>query len=198
MLIVPNTLRVSLYGGISGRSWASVLDFVKNTAIGTGDAADQASNVVSQFQISVLPGLTSNVTLTGANYVDLSSATGESGSVGVDAGHSATGGTNGAATTPQVCFLAQKTAAGRRGQRKGRWYLPGVAEAAVDAAGVLDPAEQASHQSTLDDFVTGVGGTGDEWALAVVHRTSATSGTATSPSTLILEAKVATQRRRLR
>lgn len=82
----------------------------------------------------------------------------------------------------------------------GRWYLPGVPEASVDASGGLDPAIRSAFQGAITDgmIIFNAGG-----PMVLLHRNPLDPDDySTIPPTdvtnLLLDGTVATQRRRLR
>lgn len=112
-------------------------------------------------------------------------------------------GTSSDAVVPQnTAYLVRKRTdlGGRRG--RGRFYLPGVSEAGVDAVGALGTAHRDALQTAVDDwydFLTA--GVGARLYPPVVLHRSEGIGTEPAPTPItsfVVESKVATQRRRLR
>jgi hypothetical protein len=102
------------------------------------------------------------------------------------------GGGPNACSPPNVCWLVKKvTASGGRANR-GRMYLPGVYESAVDNTGQLTGSEPADMQAQIDEWFA---------ALAAIDVTPVIlhsgSSDPTPVITVTVEAVVATQRRRL-
>jgi len=99
----------------------------------------------------------------------------------------------GAAGGPQQAYLVHKhTALGGR-QGRGRFYIPGVAEADVDPSGTILAARITAATTILEDFRALVALGGRE--LVLLHRDGSTPTAITS---MTMDAKVATQRRRNR
>jgi len=95
--------------------------------------------------------------------------------------------------TPQVAYLVKKlTALGGR-RNRGRFYLPGVVESKVDGAGNVLGAFQTTIQTSMDDFMTDTGAA--DIGVVILH---SDGGTPTDVTSLQVEPKVATQRRRLK
>lgn len=103
------------------------------------------------------------------------------------------GSLTGAACTPNVSFLIRKRTglAGRK--YRGRWYLPGVVETDVDAAGLISSTRQNALQLAVNAFKTDMGAATHE--LVLLHSDATVPTAITS---LPVEQQVATQRRRLR
>jgi hypothetical protein len=114
---------------------------------------------------------------------------------GPSALHSAVepGAGDSAAAPPNVSVLVRKNTAlgGRKG--RGRMYIPGVAEADSDGAGVMSSVRQAAWQAQADTFLVAaaLGGL----AGVVLHEDATTP---TPIISLAVDGRVATQRRRLR
>jgi hypothetical protein len=106
------------------------------------------------------------------------------------------GGSLTAPCTPNVAFLVRKsTAAGGRAGR-GRFYLPGVVEAQVDGAGTIDSITITNLQADLNTFLSSFGAA--SFSPVLLHGDGAPITEPLLINALTLDAKVATQRRRLR
>lgn len=106
------------------------------------------------------------------------------------------GGDTSAQATPNVAYLVRKnTAAGGRPNR-GRMYLPGVAEAAVDPTGLIESAKLAQLQTNVDSFgadlATGL------LTPVVLHSEDSPVALPTVITSLTVDGRAATQRRRMR
>lgn len=106
---------------------------------------------------------------------------------------------------PNVAYLIRKNTAlgGRRG--RGRCYQPGITEAGLFSDGVIASATLAAIQSDADSFFSGMSVVG--YPLYLLHADSVDEngepipGTAPPPTlitSLTVDPRVATQRRRLR
>lgn len=111
-----------------------------------------------------------------------------------------TGG-EGAAATPQNCaYLCHKrgSVAGRGG--RGRFYLPGLLESDVDHVGTVASGKVTSLNTALSGFLADLTGGANVDGMVVLHQDpGAYSADAPAPVTVLtVDAKIATQRRRLR
>lgn len=98
------------------------------------------------------------------------------------------------AATPQVAYLLRKqTGFGGRAYR-GRMFIPGVVEGNVDDSGLLDTSFRTAFQSAADTFLDALDGQGNPMVL--LHTSPLIAPTPVI--SLVADAKVATQRRRLR
>lgn len=117
------------------------------------------------------------------------SPNGPSGSWSVDV----LGGNSGGQVTPNVALLFKKrTNVGGR-KHRGRFYLPGIIEAAVDAGGHLAGDAPTDFQAAATQFLSGLATAG--LPMVVLH------SDATDPTpviALVVDNTAATQRRRLR
>lgn len=117
------------------------------------------------------------------------------------------GGNGVIATTPNVAFLLHKYTAigGKKGQ--GRMYWPGVGESEVDYAGAVDATKLSTFNTALGQFFADLATAGYPMYLAhsfgtYKKRDGSTVVVASRAPDLVtsiaLDAKAATQRRRLR
>jgi len=158
-----------------------------------GTALALATEVLTQFQSTA-------IRLNTSTEVTISSCVIKFGpnEVGATAEYSnplaGTGGT--ASSSPNTAWLVQKTSAfgGRTG--RGRMYIPGIAETLHNGAGVITPANRTSMQNAMETLRANLVAFGA--SPVVLHG----SATVVVPPRLIVafnvDAKVATQRRRLR
>lgn len=94
---------------------------------------------------------------------------------------------------PNVTFLVRKrTALGGRANR-GRLFLPGVAEAAVQNGGEIAAGTIAALQTACNDWLAGL--TTLQMPMVLLHNASSDP---TDVSQLVVDSTAATQRRRLR
>src|SRR4030095_10322271 len=84
---------------------------------------------------------------------------------------------------------------GRKG--RGRFYYPDVQEAAVDASGTIDSSSLAGYQTRWNDWMRDIVG-GDGLGLPVLLPREGSHGSPDEILSTPVQAKVATQRRRLR
>lgn len=104
------------------------------------------------------------------------------------------GGGDDAGMTPQVSALVKKVTGGRGRDRRGRMYFPGLAsEGRVQADGTFVPTTVTAFQSAFNDWQADMEGA--DLPLVLLHSNSSDP---TPIGALVVEATVATQRRRLR
>lgn len=105
------------------------------------------------------------------------------------------------APLPQNCAVlaTKRTAlAGRR--NKGRWYIPGIGEGAVDALGVIAGATVTAFQTAMNATFTNLRSVTNVEQLYILHNSEGVTAPG-PPSEIIswaIQPKIATQRRRLR
>lgn len=103
------------------------------------------------------------------------------------------GGQSGSAMPPNVAYLIKKgTASGGR-RNRGRMYLPGVAEANVDDTGLLNSVFLAAAGADFASFIGFL--TAELLPMVILHDGP---GAPTVVTSFQLDARAATQRRRLR
>lgn len=162
--------------------------------------ADSADDLFTAFANEIMPTLSSQTTLTGVTtYV------GQDGGTPLVYTSSAVAVAGSATNTllPQNCALLVRKrtdAAGRRG--RGRMYIPEVAELAVDDLGVLTGSYQSAVQGFFDAWLAYLtGGVGARLYPPVILHRSEGIGAEPLPTpvqALVLDSRIATQRRRLR
>lgn len=103
------------------------------------------------------------------------------------------GGNSNNHVTPQVSVLIRKRTSSGGRRHRGRFYLPGLIESGVDPGGLLSGDTPAAFQDGADDFLAALATAA--LPMVILHFD------ATDPTTVIsldVDARVATQRRRLR
>ena len=111
-----------------------------------------------------------------------------------------TGAGSGGVVPQNTAFLIHKRGpVGGRGG-KGRFYLPGVNEGAVNNSGQVDPTNLAAWQTVMNTFLTDLVATDEVIQMVVLHdSTGAFAAADPAPVTsLVVDPVVSTQRRRLR
>lgn len=192
-LVVPGCYQLTINGTTAGRPYSNV--FHCEPLGGSPPSVDLAAGIMfDAYTAGFCPAMSSHVSVQSCSYVDLRTLSGDSGTYTPPSPVSGAG--SDVANPPNVCYLINWTAPGGRNTRNGRSYIPGVTDAAVDAFGVVD-------DDYIDDLVTALDTFTDalqvgELALGVVHRTDADSGEIRTITAWAPDAKVATQRRRLR
>lgn len=155
----------------------------------TFDPALVAASVHDIFGTEVVPGLSSAVRLERTLVKFGPTSTGASG----EWVENIAGTGNAATAPPNVALLVRKKTllGGRTG--RGRFYLPGVPEESIQVSGVLDSSTVAAFQSRVDAFLTALDTYG-----APMQLLHSASSDATPVISLVVDGRVATQRRRLR
>lgn len=148
-----------------------------------------ATNMEALWETNLKAVMASTVTAQSVIVKNGPSATGPSAEVA--AGWA---GTNpSAVASAQVSILVRKNSAqgGRTG--RGRFYMPGVSEPGVDPAGVLDPSYRQDWQNAFDDILAAM-----ELADTPMQLAFQDGSEAILVTSLEVDSRVATQRRRLR
>jgi hypothetical protein len=98
--------------------------------------------------------------------------------------------------SPQVCLLVQKQTTDGGHAGRGRFYLPGPVSSVLDGDGTLHSGFRSALQGSLDAFLDSM--SDDDYVPVVLH---GAGSPLTDPSPIVgltLDARVATQRRRMR
>lgn len=210
-LIVNGVCRYSLVGFFIDRPWVNVLDFQIDTTGSTENRDDviynQAGNILNAWVDHLAQGISDECVLTSVDWVDLDSANGSTGSRIATSEYTLpdAGTVTDAPASGNVALLVTKATASARGARHGRMYRPGVTEVQTNGQEIT-PGMATSAKTQFDGFLSqvntdsGIIGVGASARLVVVHTTGPNPQTGTySPVTnLIVEPRLATQRRRLR
>ena len=214
LIIAPTIVRYNVQGVIAGGHNVSNnvdVSIDVNPTKSRHDAIVDFNGVLPGYwKARVLPELVSNYTFTGIDWVDLDSATGETGHIGPGTG-TLTGGKSEEAAAPNVSYLIHLNSAAQRGQRQGRMYLMPVREQYVDGAGRFGATQLAALQAAVNNFrsdiddYTSINVESAAWRTVHVHKPSGTAGDVStwtwSSSTIDsvqVDQLVASQRRRLR
>lgn len=106
------------------------------------------------------------------------------------------GGSSSACVPPNVSLLCSKNTnqGGRAG--RGRMYLPGLQEGNVGGSGIIDSGYLGDIQDELDSFVSDMAGASIQ--LVLEHGSDEPFGVPGVISSITAQARVATQRRRVR
>lgn len=188
-LIIPSGFSqvTFLFTGVAVPSGAAMTLGINHPA---DTAADVIASTVGQaFVDEIMPDMVDDVTLASVLCKKGPNATGQSAEVAFgDAGGSAS-----APASPAVALLIKKqTNFGGRSQR-GRFYMPGLPEAAITPGGDLESGNQAGWQTRYDDLYTALDSAG--YTPVLLHSNSSDATTLTG---FVVDARVATQRRRQR
>lgn len=145
-----------------------------------------ALSVAWRLNMIVPALLTSNVTYDGVRL-----ATGE-GTI-LAQSDSYVAGNTGNPAPPNCAYLARKLTGEPGRTQRGRSYLPGVGETAIDDAGVLTLGTLTALQGALEDFVSDANTAG--WTPVLLH---SQPGLAPTPFAYSIDTRIATQRKRMR
>jgi hypothetical protein len=211
VVFAENVIEVAVIGTYAGRPTANVLHIGSEEGVNASDA-DAVLDFANNWQDHIVPLQTGAYTLLNFEWRSLDPADSNVGTLPPVAGKPI----NGAAAAsvgavPSVAYLIRKNTANRpRGRSDGRIYLPGVPEDQVDNAGVLSSAQRNNVVTGIDAFYAGVtdnpiGSDVNRW-LVVLETTPLSRAPGTQSVTvgsrrvtsLTVDQKVATQRRRLR
>lgn len=217
-LIVPNVARYAVTGLMSGRAITNVFDvriFNLGATVTRAEAVeDQAGVFVNQWKADIVPQMVNNYSFTQVSWVDLNSADGTVG-IRTSTGTTTLPQAGGSASEPlpaNVATLVRKLTVSARGARKGRTYWYGANElATVDAdPNTIISATVTGFQTSWNNFFGNVNQDASgilfnyDSRLCVVHITERdgdghpTAGVSTDVTSFSVQARLATQRRRLR
>lgn len=104
------------------------------------------------------------------------------------------GALSGSALPPNNAYLVKKVTGLSGRQYQGRMYIPGVPEASVNEGGFLETADLASLQLNMNQFLAALSTAG--YPMVLLH--TAPLATPTSVTSLIVDTRIGTQRRRMR
>lgn len=166
---------------------AAVTYGIANVALDTPDDAAQVLHDIVKNRI--LPNLTNTVTLSTTRVKMGPNATGPF----ADYTDPTNGGSASGGTSPNVTYLMEKRSGigGRQGQ--GRCYWPGVAESSVGVDGVITLTVVDALNIDFNDMLQDMIAAG--FPMYLLHNNSLAPTQVTS---LVCDAKAATQRRRMR
>ena len=215
MFIVPDVVRFSVNQSIGSRNLANVLDYQIEETLGPETREEiiklHADLIATAWNDTFAVLQSSIVALENVSWVDLSSATGSTGTGGDGATPpwptNASG--TGAIMPNNVAVLMHKNLLGSsRGSRRGRMYIGGIQEGAT---GVADPSnlggsDAAAFSTAGTNFLEQTSGAlaGYDAALAVVHiltrdgNGNPLTGSSSAVVSFLVDPTLATQRRRLR
>ena len=156
------------------------------------EADDVAQGALNALQFSGLWGfMSSSVTITAVLAKKGPNLTGPMAEIGANL----VGGDNSEPVPPKLAPASTfAVKSGRMNQ--GRLYLPGLPEAVVGASGNLSPATMAQMQTKADDFLEALQDA--SLPMLLLHSTETSQYLPQPVLKLSIQARVATQRRRLR
>lgn len=210
MLIVPGVCRFSLQGFYIDRPWVNILDMQLDTTGSTVNRAEfayeTAGNILNAWVDHLAYVYHESAVLNSVDWVDLDSASGSTGSRIATSEHTLpdAGTAEGDPASGAVAALVTKATNSGRGQRNGRFYKVGMAEPMI-AGQNIHPTSLPTHQDRFDAFFEAINADpgpilDGQRQLVVVHTTgeSPTTGTYSVVEALVVQERLATQRRRLR
>jgi hypothetical protein len=106
------------------------------------------------------------------------------------------GGEAGASMPPNCAQLVQKRTALAGRKQRGRLYLPPMRATYYNSSGILGATQAADLQDAMDDFLTAFNAIGTGLEADILH--SDIGDSPTEITSLVVEAQLSTQRRRLR
>lgn len=205
MLIADDVIRFTVMGTYAGRPWANIWDMIVNddTPATRQDAAlIVGKRILEGYYQNLRTGIESAVTVQKVRWVDLDSSTGGTGETSDR--ETGTGSFNGLGSSgnplpPNVALLVKKVTSSGRGGRHGRSYIPGIPEA-NENQGSITAGVKTAWQGYLDAFFNKIDDNSATTSTpCVVHTQGGQVVTGvTTVTSLQVQDKLATQRRRLR
>ncbi len=192
MLIPPGFAQCNImWGGVAMPRGAQTVIGVDPSGLAAGfTPVTVASAVYSAVRIKLLPETHSSLRLLRVVAKLGPNTTGPAGEFGTgDDGLAVT-----APDSPQVSLLVKKVTAGGGRQQRGRMFLPMVAESQTDAGGVLTGGTRAAFQAAVEAFRLDL--VARNVPMVLLHNQPEIIPTPVTG--LVVDLKVATQRRRLR
>jgi len=203
---VNDTIQVTVKGLLAGRECDTVFYIQASRPI-TGDSETKARALLNAWQTNLVQSFSVAYTCTGAHFIDLDSLTGDHGDIAADP-TKPTAGTDTPGISPQVALLIRKNVQGAPRSVSFRHFWPAPGEGSVDQAGVLGTSYRTTVQGQINTFQSTVDvaagvGVSESHLVAVSFPRDGLGhvsgpGTAYDISTMTLQSKVATMRRRLR
>lgn len=162
------------------------------------DPAQSARDVLNNWQDHIVAAMPNNYEVSGCRYTDHNEDEGATGELAVDGAKPTVGTNAGDSAPPNVAQLVHKRIAGHVGVRAGRFYLPPITQDLVDENGILSAGYVDDRNDDLVLFHDGLSGAGGNRLVVVHKRPPAALSPVSIVTSLAMDPKVATQRRRLR
>lgn len=216
VILAPGVCRYTLSGSYLDNEWANIIDMDIETTgspVSRGEAIwNIAGDILNNWADLIMAGRPPAMTFDEISWVDLDSVDGTTGSRTVTSEYTlpVTGSGTGEPIAGNVAFLVKKELeGGARNARAGRLYLCGLTEAQVNG-NELFPSILTSLGGAFETFLTNINDMQEPLSyqadMCVVHTPGISdlpagavyNATNTHVSALVLDSKVATQRRRLR
>lgn len=192
--IVADCLQVSIKGTHAPRPWANVMHFQLLGAT-PPDPEAAAQLVLDAYCDTLTVPMSSFSQVTSADYADLSSLSGISGSV-TPTGGPQNGSASGTSQPSNVAVLVKWAALGTRAQRNGRSYFVGVPEEATTSDGLLTSGALSGWVSAVTNFIDALQDA--DLGLVVLSKSGPSAGDVRTVTGGEPQQLLATQRRRLR
>lgn len=180
----PEPIQITFGVSVDGAVTQATVNNLHAALKTTGTLLDQISNVYLSKSVTMYVGNASPAPPTVWVSDDATKAGGGAG-----------------APLPQNCGVLITKRTGSAGRRnKGRWYVPGIGEGAVDAIGVVSAPTVTAFQTAANATLAAINAAVGIGNMVILH----TSGGTTPPgdpsvvTSLQVQSKMATQRRRLR
>lgn len=193
-IILNEVARCSIVWGLpNGQEAVNVVHVRYDPAVLDVDAQGAAEQVRDAAQDHLMGWMAVGTTFKRVEFVDLDSANGETGIVPPD-GTKPTAGLSANPAPLQVAAVVE-LGPGNRGNRRGRWYLPGLSEAHIDNGYEIAPDDLTALQATIQAFADGINST--NYQIGWVSHKPPAAATFQVANTYSLRARLGTQRRRI-
>lgn len=212
-IVAPGICRYSINGTLDGQPVVNVLDLnISDVVNGSREdaVATACGDIINQWADHVLPLVTDEYRFDSVSWVDLDSIDGSTGERSSTDGTTLpqNGGDAGACMPGGVALLVRKIGSGGRRERNGRWYIAGISEG-VTALGTVNTVNSGyvalantafeSVRSGLEGAEgPGINGVSYTSSPNIVHTVDGVYVGKSRITTLSVDDRLATQRRRQR
>lgn len=212
-VVAPTIVRITYkHVHTNGKAIDNVVDISLDEFGVARDAAVavMVGRVNKPWQQHMLQLMANNITFTGCAWIDLDRLDGTAGFQSPDGSASTTGALTVASLPPNSALLVRKNTAAVRGERQGRMFIAGPPEDSIGEDGAVTGAFATNSNNELAQYLSAIQSLPGTPALAttavrVVHVHKHDSDdpadwdwSSSTVNSLVLDAKIATQRRRLR
>lgn len=213
-LVFPAVARYVIEQTFLGRPAINILDMALTNEDGVSREQavfNVAGDIINNWADHMMGLMAEGVSFNAVSWVDLNSEDGSTGrrTTTSDTSLPVIGGAAGDTAPASVAMLIRKQSVSRRGQRQGRWFIPGATEQNLNG-NLLSSGFLTAVEGNLADFLAGVSDQSpilDVERIPVVLHTE-NQGTPQAPvivatgwsqiQALSMDAQVASQRRRNR
>ncbi len=200
---VPNVIEIAVTGSYFGQAWANIFHIAKGDGLGGPTVADVTQRGLDAHRTAFNAVLSTGVVWIGATGRDLTTQFGEVAYRPAPAG--GTGAVLGEAMPANTAYLIQKLTGFAGRANRGRMYLPGVPESAVNGGtGNIAAATLTALQNAANAWMNSCNGTIDTAPieLSVVStiqgKEERAQGLRRQVTTVVASSFVATMRDRLK